>query len=543
MRWYLSAPAGAPRPRRRVHCSCSRLALEWSSRRAACAARCLRRRRATSPRLRSREWGRGPCARGTSVQAPRVGSSRSAAAHSAGARPVRLPAPTLAHARLSCGAEPLAALRPRLALSLFLLHIRRWVSSLVAGWQACRGAAAQRLTVLVHNVPWRVRTTFALRGPGQQRGRRRAQRAAAAAALAAQRAARPACQQRRAARGAYGTAAPLRPLPQRLAAPARKAPQRAPLPSHVLRRALLHGGGGAAAAAQAVKAMLGGTRHSLDMQQPLLDMELSTLNVRPAARTHMHPFAPLEQKGLPCASPSLLAGGAVASAEAPNSAPHWAAVAAPHGARSSGPLLPRVARAPQISQLESELFGLVMIGRGGGGLVFSAMWQGAQVAVKFMLSECRASAPTPHLAASSPSARCGRPPGASLSPCPCSLCGRTASRCRLRTSRACAPRPSATRVVRLWLVAWRRCARPRCAGKTAASVSSSALEAVLAASVNHPHVVQVRRRRLTFAPPSPRQRASPCSLTCAARRGVPARPLRVASGVVVARRSCADLRL
>lgn len=211
MRWYLSAPAGAPRPRRRVHCSCSRLALEWSSRRAACAARCLRRRRATSPRLRSREWGRGPCARGTSVQAPRVGSSRSAAAHSAGARPVRLPAPTLAHARLSCGAEPLAALRPRLALSLFLLHIRRWVSSLVAGWQACRGAAAQRLTVLVHNVPWRVRTTFALRGPGQQRGRRRAQRAAAAAAPARQHAAQPARHQHRAARGARACAT--RPLP------------------------------------------------------------------------------------------------------------------------------------------------------------------------------------------------------------------------------------------------------------------------------------------------------------------------------------------
>lgn len=65
-----------------------------------------------------------------------------------------------------------------------------------------------------------------------------------------------------------------------------------------------------------------------------------------------------------------------------------------------------------ISKLDQELFGLVMIGRGGGGLVFRAVWQGAQVAVKFMI------------------------------------------------------------------------------GKTSAAVSMAALEAVLAASVNHPHVVQ-----------------------------------------------------
>lgn len=45
---------------------------------------------------------------------------------------------------------------------------------------------------------------------------------------------------------------------------------------------------------------------------------------------------------------------------------------------------------PQVAQVESDLLGMALIGKGGGGLVFSAMWQGAQVAVKFMLSEWHA---------------------------------------------------------------------------------------------------------------------------------------------------------
>ncbi len=41
----------------------------------------------------------------------------------------------------------------------------------------------------------------------------------------------------------------------------------------------------------------------------------------------------------------------------------------------------------QIASLDRELLGLSLIGKGGGGLVFRAVWQGAAVAVKFMIGE------------------------------------------------------------------------------------------------------------------------------------------------------------
>jgi hypothetical protein len=36
-------------------------------------------------------------------------------------------------------------------------------------------------------------------------------------------------------------------------------------------------------------------------------------------------------------------------------------------------------------ELEQELAGLTLVGKGGSGAVFRAVWQGAQVVVKFML--------------------------------------------------------------------------------------------------------------------------------------------------------------
>ncbi len=123
--------------------------------------------------------------------------------------------------------------------------------------------------------------------------------------------------------------------------------------------------------AQAVQAMLGGSRHPASQAPaaavlPVINQELTTLNVS----THARPPLFLSRRAV---------GGGQLRSTLHSALP-----------RGAGATLGAAVRAccPQISELETQLFGLVLIGRGGGGLVYSAVWQGAQVAVKFMICEC-----------------------------------------------------------------------------------------------------------------------------------------------------------